>query len=286
MRIIDVFCKVCTIIFLTDIIIKHNKNVYNKILNEIILFLSTLKNDSYILITFYKIIYIVSRIHVFYNCVLKPKITFINLTAIDILEKYKLIDNLVNYNINFYQNNELVHNIPIYDKPEINKIIKQIYTDEITTNSLMIVSDCSNSKVNPIINMKIYYEEQINFIYEMSSIKFLNISMSYKNITYDINLLTNKYNFYIVGNKLDKLFVFYYLKFILNEDINNINLDDVIYSLELCDHNANFMILNQNDTVIIGKENYQIIIKDTPKMEGEIQSEHLEYKIEDEFVVT
>ena len=307
MRIIDTFCKVCTILFLLDILMKQNPIVYNNLTNNLILYLSTLDNNSYIVIAFYNFIHFYSKIQIYYNCYLIPKIKYIHRNAIDLLEKYKLIDNLANYNILFYEQNVLVQDIQLSNRDEMNTIIQKMYKNGFTNNDLLIVSDSSNSRLNPIKNMKIYYEDEYTvhsiFNYELSNVKFLHISIMYINIIYEIKLLTDKYNFYIVGNKIDKLFILYYLTFILNADITNINFDEVKYSLDLCDNNASFIKLNQDDILIIKKDSYDIILKETKTdkddtlKEETIKEETLKHEIlkeepveeeilEDEFVVT
>jgi hypothetical protein len=292
MRIIDIFCKVCTVLFLSEFLIKRNKTEYNKLVNEFISYLIKINNNNpYVFLIFYKFVHVSSKIQIFYNCKLKPKIKHIKQTTFDILEKYKLLDNSIKYNINFYQNNELVRDIKIYEKHDISTNIKQLYTYN-TNNSLIIISDWSNIRNNPIINMKVCYNDSTNINYEISSIKFLQMTVTYTNIIYEINLLTDKYNFYIVGNQVDKLFVFYYLKFILKTDMTNINLDDIIYSLDLCDQNANFITINQDKAIIIEKDNYNIIVKEVRKpveveRNGTQKNKNIEDDfLDDEFIVT
>ena len=93
-------------------------------------------------------------------------------------------------------------------------------------------------------------------------------------------------------HQVDKLFVFYYLKFILKTDMTDINLDDIIYSLDLCDQNANFITINQDKAIIIEKDNYNIIVKEVRKpveveRNGTQKNKNIEDDfLDDEFIVT
>jgi hypothetical protein len=272
MKLTDIFCKVCTILFLLDILIKNNKNVYNNLVNRLILYLSKLNEESYIFVVFYKYVHFCSMMQIFYNCEMIPKINYIKLNTVNLLQKYKLINTIAIYNINFYQNNILLHDIPIYDITNINKILNEIYNNN-KDNTLMVVSDYSNIITNPVINMICYYTKPLDFEYKLSSIKFLCMTLTYDDTIYNIELSTNKYNYYIVGTNIDKLFIIYYLKYVLNTGVNITNFDKILYSLQFCDHNANFVTINETKSILIDYKDYLImpIIDD---------------KIEDEFIVT
>jgi hypothetical protein len=70
-------------------------------------------------------------------------------------------------------------------------------------------------------------------------------------------LKTNTYNFYLVGNIINKLFLQYYINVILN-NINFVIDDEKSYSLELMDHEVNIIYLDINQTIIIEKNGYHI----------------------------
>jgi hypothetical protein len=166
----------------------------------------------------------------------------------------------------------VLHDIPIYDIADSNKFLNEIYNNN-KDNTLMVVSDYSNSIINPITNMICYHTKPLDFKYKLSSIKFLCMTLTYNDTIYNIELSTNKYNYYVVGNKIDKLFIFYYLKHVLNTNMNVTNFDKISYSLYFCDHNANFVTINESKIILIDDNDYLImsIVDD---------------KIEDEFIVT
>jgi len=110
------------------------------------------------------------------------------------------------------------------------------------------------------LNKKIVYDldESID-IYEVSTIKFLLVELKNETNTYKIDLKTDEYNFYIVGNKLTKHFFQYYLTEILKKSDESV--DD--YSVHLIDHNVNSVQLdfsNENAHILLEKSEYKLSI--------------------------
>lgn len=110
------------------------------------------------------------------------------------------------------------------------------------------------------LNKKIVYalDESID-VYEVSTIKFLLVEFKIGEKTYKIDLKTDAYNFYIVGNKFTKQFFRYYLTEILKvtESADN-------FSLRLVDHNVNEVELDfsdENDHILLEKTDYKLSIK-------------------------
>ena len=98
------------------------------------------------------------------------------------------------------------------------------------------------------------------YLFSLCSIKFNTIHrqfMSYlhENKIYSINLKNNKYNYYIVNNCLNQLFLKYYLKNVLKTQINPDTFD---YKLSIIDNNVNIMTLLPNQYIIIMEDDYQI----------------------------
>lgn len=108
------------------------------------------------------------------------------------------------------------------------------------------------------INKKILYElEPLNKELEESEISFIALYLNYNNARYHINLKTDKYNYYLVGNVINKLFLQYYINSALNH--TNFVIDDTKpYSLELMDHEVNMIYLDIEDSIIIEKNGYHI----------------------------
>ena len=109
------------------------------------------------------------------------------------------------------------------------------------------------------LNKKIVYDldESID-VYEVSELKFLLIELKIGTETYKIDLKTDAYNFYIVGNKFTKQFFQYYLTEILK--MNEI-ADD--FSVHIIDHNVNEIELifsDENDHILLEKTDYKLSI--------------------------
>ena len=133
-----------------------------------------------------------------------------------------------------------------------------------------MISDTSH------INKKILYNfnlESWDNQFELSDISFIALYLNYNNVRYHINLKTDKYNYYLVGNIINKLFLQYYINTVLNH--TNFVIDDTTsYSLELMDHEVNMIYLDIEDAIIIEKNSYHINDKKvTEKVINEVKEE-------------
>jgi len=100
--------------------------------------------------------------------------------------------------------------------------------------------------------------------YEVSNIKFIAINLTHNNKTYQIQLKTPEYNFYIVDNVIGKTFFNYYLVNIIK--VVNSSLDSNFkYNLEIMDHNVNMFTLNENQSIIFKKDSYDILQSNTTR---------------------
>jgi hypothetical protein len=132
-----------------------------------------------------------------------------------------------------------------YDKMEYNKI-------EFLNQVVIIISEPPN------INKKILYDLEIcNNQFETSDITFIALYLNYNHVRYHINLKTDKYNYYLVGNVINKLFLQYYINLILN-NVNFVIDDEKVYSLELMDHEVNMIYLDITQSIIIDKTGYHV----------------------------
>ena len=124
----------------------------------------------------------------------------------------------------------------------------------------MIYSWLDNNK--SCINKKILYDlnEPLSFS-EVSDIKFLLVEFKIgENSSHKIDLKTNEFNFYIVGNNFNKHFFLYYLKQFLKigEEIK----DDDKFTLKIIDNNVNTVELyftNKNESILLEKNGYKLL---------------------------
>jgi hypothetical protein len=93
---------------------------------------------------------------------------------------------------------------------------------------------------------------------EYSDIKFMLVEIKIgENKTYKIDLKTNEYNFYLVGNKFTKDFFVYYLINHLN--IGETDLNEANISIKIIDHNVENFQMNftdRNESIVLRKNDY------------------------------
>ena len=166
--------------------------------------------------------------------------------------------------------------IEIYDNSTLKQLfekeLKQMSETDFTwmdqlCNYTMIVTDLSednDANQKKIKAKKIICDtdlDKIDFNFELSDITFVALYLNYNNERYNINLKINDYNFYVVGNVINKTFLQYYMKNILHNDIS-INSDteelSSSYKLELMDHEVNLMSLTETQYIIIEKNGYNV----------------------------
>jgi hypothetical protein len=96
---------------------------------------------------------------------------------------------------------------------------------------------------------------------EVSDIKFLLIELKVgENNSHKIDLKTDEFNFYMVGNSFNKQFFIYYLKQIVKSS-QEIKDDDKI-SIKFIDHDVNTFELDftdQNERILLEKPGYKLL---------------------------
>ena len=111
------------------------------------------------------------------------------------------------------------------------------------------------------VNKKLVYDlkEPLSFS-EASDIKFLLIELKVgENNSHKIDLKTDEFNFYLVGNSFTKQFFIYYLKQIV-KSTEEIKDDDKI-NLKFIDHDVNTIDLDftdKNENIILEKTGYKL----------------------------
>lgn len=140
------------------------------------------------------------------------------------------------------------------------ELLNIIETDE-KTFDFGIISTFDNEK--RYLNKKIIYnkDEKIERI-ERSDISFILVEIKIgENTTYKIDLKTDAYNFYLVGNKFTKEFFIYYLKFYLKIN-DSINETEKI-TLKIIDHDVNTFTVDftdKNESITLEKNGYNLSI--------------------------
>ena len=164
-------------------------------------------------------------------------------------------------------------------------VLEDNFEDLITkTNNyiekLNIINDELVLLKDPDNNILIYNGNYLtkNTLFTKSNIKFLDITLVYDNAEYEIKFHECDYNYYIVGNVIDKYFINYiissqikdiintdlidYDNVEINNDINKImveNKTEISYVLEIIDNNAKLVSLNETNKLIINLNDYIIL---------------------------
>ena len=128
-----------------------------------------------------------------------------------------------------------------------------------TECDFMIYSWLDNNK--NCVNKKLVYDLKVPLSFsEASDIKFLLIELKVgENNSHKIDLKTDEFNFYLVGNSFTKQFFIYYLKQIV-KSTEEIKDDDKI-NLKFIDHDVNTIDLDftdKNENIILEKTGYKL----------------------------
>lgn len=112
------------------------------------------------------------------------------------------------------------------------------------------------------LNKKINYDlDETLTIYEISNIKFLLVELKVgKNDYIKINLNTDEFNFYIVGNIFTKQFFIHFVKHFLKykEELKN----DNTLKIKFIDQNVDiieFEFTSKNESILLEKNSYKLL---------------------------
>lgn len=171
--------------------------------------------------------------------------------------------------INFIESNPTLSKI----KTELDTIMKPrvvTLTEFVKNGEYLRLEDASNCDFalfswlgvdNKCVNKKIIYDinEPMTMV-ECSDIKFILIEMQNGENKYKVDLKTDDYNFYLVGNTFTKQFFMYYLKQKMQAN-PSINYDGQ-FSLKIIDHNVNsleIVFTDKNESIVLEKNEYKIL---------------------------
>lgn len=105
-------------------------------------------------------------------------------------------------------------------------------------------------------NMVCFYPTIEEYIpeYELSDIQFISVKVSIDSVEHEIRLKTPEYTFYIVGNELNADWVRYYFIKYLDIGLSR----DVQYEMIIIDDNVEFVVINENQSLVINKDSYDV----------------------------
>jgi len=159
----------------------------------------------------------------------------------------------------YYKKN--VHEIEIIKHNETilktNK--KNLSADDLLSYDIIIFSDLENNNESQKINKIVFsglLEFPLYFNYNICNYNFIALMVTLNDNAFPIKLLNERENYYIVGNKLNSIFICYLLKNQHNIICNHI---DCSYNITIFDHCANIINITEKDEVILEKNNYSVV---------------------------
>jgi hypothetical protein len=147
--------------------------------------------------------------------------------------------------------------IPEIELIKDNKVLTTCKKKHITFNpeilDFFVYTDIETYPMNKLIfnNLSSFTDE-----YELCSYKFPMIQILFeKEEQYTITLHNSRENYYIANNKIDKYVIFYLL---YKQRGVYKNPDKTFYMINLMDDKINIDFLNENDLIILNKDDYKI----------------------------
>ena len=204
------------------------------------------KRYEEIIISFsYNVIYVYSKAQIFYMNIVKTVNKKIEETP-KLLKLKNDLDLLLN------QKNGTVTMIECIKNGVLSDNLSTTECDFALYSRLDDSKNCLNKKI-------VYDLDESIEVYEVSDIKFLLVELKIGSETYKIDLKTDEYNFYIVGNRFTKQFFQYYLTEILKQRAESVDN----FSLHIIDHEVSKVELyfsDKNDHILLEKTGYKLSI--------------------------
>jgi len=123
-------------------------------------------------------------------------------------------------------------------------------------------------------NMVCFYPPIEKYIpeYELSDIQFISVKVVIDSIEHNIRLKTPEYTFYIVGNELNADWVRYYFIKYLDIGLSS----DVQYEMTIIDDDVQFVVINENQSLVINKNSYDVFDYVDEELLGEEEDQEVD----------
>ena len=173
-----------------------------------------------------------------------------------------------NYILN--SNPRLSELLETYNKTRIKNSIDFVLNGKVIFSTTILTPDIDHPKNYDFIiysdgksiNKKLLTEASVDkkYDYEMSDIRFILVELKIGDNTYKIDLKTDNYNFYVVGNCFTKNFFIYYLTEILKptQQLDNDNK----FIIKIIDHTVDtfeFEFTDKNESILLEKIGYKML---------------------------
>jgi hypothetical protein len=139
-----------------------------------------------------------------------------------------------------------------------------LHARELMRGDLIIFSDYedSSTNTNAKINKVLYYDAHfpLDYNYDVCSFCFIStcVKLCGEEKSYQIKLVTESENYYIVGNRINRRLICYLLK-----KYYNVIWDpaSAIYILDIIDHNIDIKSFSEKEEILLNEKDYDIISK-------------------------
>jgi hypothetical protein len=160
-------------------------------------------------------------------------------------------------------------NYEIIKNGKIQTITKQILdndTDLINSCHLIIYSDYTENDDNQCINKIVLHPKAYNSSndYTTTNYSFIQSNIVFEDGTeIDLKFKNENYNYYIVGNIINKKFILYFLRKHYTNHVKDFS-DNFItnYKIKIIDQNINILQVNDNEVLEMKQDNYTIYKED------------------------
>ena len=222
-----------------------------------------IKSEKTSIILIYYFIYFFSKLQLLFRKGKNSVNSFIIYYNLDfsylkeLIKEYIIYDdnlfNIEKYNyISFIKDGNILSSIIINNNDYNNDNNKLIVEKSPPQYDYLIYHNFEN-----IINNLLYHSVPGNFGYEITKYKFIQIEVILLDNRFKIELCNNHYNFYMVNNWIDDLFIIHFLKFYYKMD-NYTNEYLLNYRLSIIDQDVNILSLDNTDKIYFELENYII----------------------------
>jgi len=110
-------------------------------------------------------------------------------------------------------------------------------------------------RFNKILDWEYKYYELLQ--HKQADYKFIMTEITIDDKKIVVHFTTDKYNYLIVNNNINKYFINYFLKTHYNDLVKDLEIEN--YSIRIVDHNVNIVEFDSSKTLIIKETEYLII---------------------------
>ena len=228
------FYKLCTVI------------LFYKLVKEYV-------NQQNIINMTYEVIYLYSKGQLWFNKNITPFISHVKEIIENILSRKESESKAIYYSKLEYYNNGML----VSANNDIIKDLNNFVKPDNIEYDLIIYSDYNKYKQSKCINKVCYNSFPDNLNYEVTDFKFLSLTVIFQEVSYNLDLFSENYNFYIVHNFINKDFLYYFMINIIKIS-NTISKEEFKYNLILIDHNVNVQNLDHTHEIVFLKDGYGI----------------------------